>query len=78
MGSLPEVLSEGTAVPAGKGLGADGAPVGRATLSNWLIKNAREFFTPMFDYFHRQLLKRSFVMADETPFQVLNEKDKKP
>lgn len=55
-----------------------GAPVGRATLSNWLIKNAREFFTPMFDYFHRQLLKRSFVMADETPFQVLNEKDKKP
>ncbi len=55
-----------------------GAPVGRATLSNWLIKNAREFFTPMFDYFHRQLLKRSFVMADETPLQVLNEKDKKP
>ena len=44
-----------------------GAPVGRATLSNWLIKNAREFFTPMFDYFHRQLLKRSFVMAYETP-----------
>lgn len=54
------------------------APVGRATLSNRLIKNALEFFTPRFDYFHRQLLKRSFVMSDEPPFQVLNEKDKKP
>ncbi len=55
-----------------------GVDVGRATLCNWLIKNAEEFFTPMFDYFHRELLKRSFIMADETPFQVLNEKDKKP
>ena len=55
-----------------------GAPVGRATLSNWLIKNARESLKPMFDYFHRQFLKSSFVIADETPFQVLNEKDKKP
>lgn len=55
-----------------------GIPIGRATLSNWLIKNAEEFFAPMFDYFHRKLLERSFIMADETPFQVLNEKDKKP
>ena len=55
-----------------------GVSIGRATLSNWLIKNAEEFFTPMFDYFHKRLLERSFIMADETPFQVLNEKDKRP
>lgn len=55
-----------------------GIDIGRATLSNWLIKNAEEFFTPMFEYFRKKLLERSFAMADETPFQVLNEKDKKP
>lgn len=27
----------------------------------------------MYDYFHRELLKRSFAMEDETRVQVLNE-----
>ena len=55
-----------------------GIAIKRATLANWLIENSGEFFTPMYDYFRRQLLKREFAMADETPFQVLHEKGKTP
>ena len=29
----------------------------------------RSFFLPMYEYFHRKLLERGFVMADETPLQ---------
>ena len=32
---------------------------------------------PMYDYFHRELLKRSFAMADETRVQVLNEEGRR-
>ena len=31
----------------------------------------------MYDYFHRELLKRKFAMADETRVQVLNEEGRK-
>ena len=31
----------------------------------------------MYDYFHRELLKRSFAMADETRVQVLKEEDRR-
>ena len=31
----------------------------------------------MYDYFHRELLKRSFVMADETRVQVLKEEGRR-
>ena len=31
----------------------------------------------MYDYFHRELLKRKFLMMDETPVQVLNENGRK-
>ena len=50
-----------------------GVEIGRNTMANWIISNATDFFTPMFDYFHRTLLKRRFLMADETPVQVLKE-----
>jgi transposase/uncharacterized coiled-coil protein SlyX len=45
----------------------------RATLANWVIYCAKNYFTPMYDYFHRELLKREFLMADETRVQVLKE-----
>lgn len=32
---------------------------------------------PMYDYFHRELLKRSFAMADETRVQVLKEEERR-
>lgn len=50
-----------------------GVEIGRATMANWIISNSTDFFNPMFDFFHRTLLKRSFLMADETPVQVLKE-----
>ena len=54
-------------------LGNLGVKIGRATLSNWVIKNGTAFFTPMYEFFHRKLLERGFAMADETPVQVLHE-----
>ena len=50
-----------------------GVAITRATMANWVIRNTLDYFTPMYDYFHRQLLKREFAMADETPLQVLHE-----
>ena len=37
-----------------------GVEIGRNTMANWIISNATDFFTPMFEYFHRTLLKRRF------------------
>ncbi len=42
-----------------------GAQISRTTLANWIIYCSRNYFQPMYDYFHRELLKRSFAMADE-------------
>ena len=61
----------------GQDLDRLGAKVSRATLANWIIKNTEAFFTPMYEYFHRKLLTRSFAMADETPVQVLHEPERR-
>ena len=50
-----------------------GAAVSRTTLANWIIYSAEHYFRPLYDYFHRQLLLREFLMADETRVQVLKE-----
>ena len=50
-----------------------GAAVSRTTLANWIIYSAGHYFRPLYDYFHRQLLLREFLMADETRVQVLKE-----
>lgn len=50
-----------------------GANISRTTFANWIIANAQDFFTPMYAYFRKKLLARSFAMADETPVQVLHE-----
>lgn len=55
-----------------------GVNVTRATFSSWVIKNADEFFSPFYEYLRRCLLKRDFLMADETPLQVLKELGKRP
>lgn len=49
----------------------------RTTLANWIIYCSRNYFQPMYDYFHRELLKRSFAMADETRIQVLKEEERR-
>lgn len=50
-----------------------GVDITRATLANWVIQNTNLFFTPFFEYLHKLLLQRVFVMADETTYQVLKE-----
>ena len=54
-----------------------GAQIRRTTLANWIIYGSQNYFQPMYDYFHRELLKRSFAMADETRVQVLNEEGRR-
>ena len=54
-----------------------GAQISRTTLANWIVYCSRNYFQPMYDYFHRELLKRSFAMADETRIQVLKEEDRR-
>ena len=54
-----------------------GAQISRTTLANWIIYCSQNYFQPLYDYFHRELLKRSFAMADETRVQVLNEEGRR-
>ena len=54
-----------------------GAEISRTTLANWIIYCSQHYFQPIYDYFHRELLKRSFAMADETRVQVLNEPERR-
>lgn len=53
------------------------APIGRASMAHWIITAGQEYMQPMYDYFHRELLKRRFLMMDETPIQVLKEEGRK-
>ncbi len=50
-----------------------GVALNRATLAGWIIYCAGNYFSPLYDYFHRELIKRQFLMADETRVQVLDE-----
>lgn len=53
------------------------APIGRTTMAHWIITAGQEYIQPMYDYFHRELLKRRFLMMDETPIQVLKEEGRR-
>lgn len=55
-----------------------GIKIGRGTMAHWTIYCAQNYFSPMPGYFHRQLVKRKYVAADETPIQVLKEADRRP
>ncbi len=55
-----------------------GVNFNRATLANWIITCSSRYFVPLYEYFHRLLLQREFLMADETRVQVLHEKDREP
>lgn len=54
------------------------APIGRTSMAHWVILSSQLYMQAMYDYFHRLLLKRRFLMMDETPVQVLKEEDRKP
>ena len=55
-----------------------GVSLSRATLANWIIYCAGNYLCHVYDYFHRQLLKRHYLMADETRVQVLKEPGRNP
>ena len=61
-----------------KGFKLLGVSISRTTMAGWIITCAQDYLQPVYDYFHRQLLKRHFLMADETPIQVLKEPDRRP
>lgn len=54
------------------------ALITRAAMARCVIACAQKYFRPLFDYFHRELLKRQFIMMDESPVQVLREPDRRP
>ena len=55
-----------------------GAKIGRGTMANWITTCAENYFQPVYEHLHRKLLMRHYLMADETPLQVLKEPDRRP
>ena len=55
-----------------------GVPLLRATMGAWMIRCAKSYLKPLYDYLHRRLLERKFLMADETRVQVLKEPGRNP
>ena len=55
-----------------------GVKISRTTMAGWIIYCAENYFLPMYEYLHRTLLKRRYLMADETRVQVLNEPGRNP
>lgn len=55
-----------------------GAKFSRTTMANWAIQCNSLYFKHLTDYFHRELLKRKYLMMDETPIQVLHEPGRTP
>lgn len=55
-----------------------GAKISRTTMANWAIQCNSPYFKHLTDYFHRELLKRKYLMMDETPIQVLHEPGRTP
>ena len=60
-----------------KGSGLLGVSISRTTMAGWIITCAQDYLLPVYGYFHRQMLERHFLMADETPIQVLKEPDRR-
>ena len=55
-----------------------GIPLSRQTMSNWILRAAADYLTPVYNALHRELLRREVLHADETTLQVLHEPGKKP
>lgn len=55
-----------------------GAKLSRGTMAKWIINCSKIYFNPLTEYMHQRLLLRRYLMADETPIQVLKEPDRTP
>ena len=54
-----------------------GVELSRTTMANWIINCVDRYLIHVFNYFHRKLLEREFLMADETRIQVLAEPERR-
>lgn len=54
-----------------------GVNLSRQTMANWMIKGAN-LLRPIYKEMRKELVSRSFIHADETPLEVLNEPGKEP
>ena len=59
-------------------LNRSGIHLSRQTMSNWILKAAEDYLTPVYDQLRKELLTRDVLHADETTLQVLHEPGKKP
>lgn len=57
-----------------KALERVGITLSRQTMSNWIIKLYDLYFQTFVDYMHKELLKCSYINADETTLEVLDVK----
>ena len=55
-----------------------GISLSRQTMSNWILRAAEEYLTPVYEQLHKELLSREVLHGDETTLQVLHEPGKKP
>ena len=55
-----------------------GILISRASMAGWTITLYQLYLGYLVQYIHRELVKRKFLMMDETPIQVLKEPDKRP
>ena len=54
-----------------------GIQLSRQTMSNWILRAAQEYLSPVYEQLHKELLSREVLHADETTLQVLHEPGKK-
>lgn len=55
-----------------------GAELKRDMMANWIIRCSEYWLKPLYEEMHKQLLKCSIIMSDETTWQVNKEEGKKP
>lgn len=53
-----------------------GVNIGKANLSNWMMRLSERYLKPLYDRMHEALLSYDIIQADETSLQVLREKDR--
>lgn len=53
-----------------------GLSLSRQTMSNWLLKCAADWLSPVYEVLHEQLVRLDVIHADETELQVLHELNK--
>lgn len=53
-----------------------GLMLSRQTMSNWLLRCSKDWFEPIYDVLHKQLVQCGVIHSDETPLQVLHEPNK--